>query len=163
MATIAVLIVAVLGGAAYYFLAYDEVTAARKAFTGSGEVSCTFVDPNTDEEVELYVSDGDIRMNMQGQPVNLDASQSNDELVLNHILFMNDTAYIWTEGENQGYQYPMELEGDIGPLGNLDDEEEFKNEYEEYNYSCGRGADDGLFEKPDDVEFTDFGSTLDDA
>lgn len=163
VAIVAVLVVAILGGAAYYFFFYnyDEVEAAREAFKGDGEISCTFTDPNTNQEGEVYGSDGNIRMNIKGEPISIDASQSNDDEALNHILFLEDTAYAWSEGEDQGYEFPVSPEdGDSGALSSLDDKEKFANDYEENNYSCERGAEDGLFERPDDIEFVDFGQIL---
>lgn len=163
---VAVILVVAGAVAAWYFFGGNDVAMARRAMAGNGAVTCTFVDPESDEEGKFYVRDGEMRTSMVSPAVTTEIfSETNNEDVLTHMLLKGDTSYIWSEGEAEGFMFKNGEDGQEAertPLSNYEDEEKFKREYEENQLSCDRGADEELFKLPSDVEFVDFNELLND-
>lgn len=159
-----VILVVAAAGAAYYFSADNELVMARRALAGNGAVTCDFVDPENGDEGKFYVRDGHMRTSMVSPAVTTDIfSETSGEDVMTHLLLKDDTSYIWSEGESEGFKFTEGAGGQdeaSTPLRDYEDEEKFKSEYEENQVSCNKGADADLFELPGDVEFVDFNELL---
>lgn len=155
------LVLLIAAGALYYYWwGSNEVTMAREAIAGDGSASCTFEDANTGDEGTLYVQDGDARLTAETEEQTTDSTESTGGMTKVHMLFREDTIYVWRDDEEQGLELPSEGGEDLGILSNYDDEEAFRSEFKEQSFSCKRGVDEEQLELPDDVEFSGSSSAL---
>lgn len=160
IAGVAAAVVVAAGGAMYYLMPRDEMTLAHRALQGSGSATCTYTDADSGDEGTLYIRSGDMR-------VVADAQTHEGEAATAHFLIKGDTGYMWADDEPQGVQFAME-EPDMAEASvEVDwrdmDEEEFTQEYERNQFSCGRGADRAMFDVPGDIEFMDMSDFASDA
>ena len=79
-----------------------------------------------------------------------------------HMIFVDSTAYTWTEGMNPGYKMTLSLEDLEGDKGNIQSNKDLEVYAKAYDFKCTPWiVDTSVFEVPTDISFTDFTEMLD--
>ncbi len=139
---------------------------AQQAFLEEGSITCTFEETyeemNNMSNIIFHIKNGNVRLNYQ------------DNEGEGNLLLKNEIAYIWSDsvfefefdGERKGIKIPTDDFYDEDDdfffyslfieKGKNINNEEFKERFKEFNFSCEEGAPDEMFELPIDIEFEGF-------
>ncbi len=145
MIGIIVLIVLVL---VFYFMSsngvMDDEAIVRDAFLGTGSASCTFIEPETGGEIDMFFKAGKLKIS---------------GLENGHQFFLiskDNTVYTWNSLEEQGVRFSVEESEEMGSSLDFGDKEKFIEETKDYIVECSQTPlNDSIFDLPEDIEFYD--------
>jgi hypothetical protein len=116
----------------------------RESFLASGSASCLFLDPGTQDEIEIHFKDK--QMKIQG-------------FLAGHEFFLinkDNFVYSWSNLDNQGIKFLDNQSEQMGFSFDFSDKEKFVEEIKEHVVSCSESSlSQDFFDLPEQVEFYD--------
>ncbi len=136
----------------------DQVTTDTVSLSGiiseQKNQLCTFTDSETGAVGTVFIGDGNIRGDFQ--------SDVNNQASVSHLVVLNSTdAYVWMEGETQGFTASLDGLTDLSEIGG---EASALDINKAMDYECYPWTPDASqFELPETVQFQDMSSMLENA
>lgn len=115
---------------------------------------CTFSDSETESVGTVFIGDGNVKADFQ--------SGASGQAVVSHMMLLNgEDAYMWMEGETQGFKTSL---AQISELSAASEQTNALDVNKAVDYECYPWeADQEQFDLPETVEFQDMSSMLQDA
>lgn len=123
-------------------------TSVRELMMSGSPVTCTFTrtDDGMNTSGTVYIA---------GERMRGDFTVESEGLgtFVTHTIHSDTTAYVWTDGQAQGHMFTLNADQDVEAPH---DEQSFDID-EKVDYSCfAWSVDEGQFQVPTDIEFTDW-------
>jgi len=134
--------------------AIEETTSLRDMISEGQNQLCTFSDSETGGVGTVFIGDGNIRGDFQ--------SDIDDAATVAHLVVLNsEDAYVWMEGQTQGYKASM---SELTDLSNAAGGDKSLDVNKAVDYECYPWTPDASqFELPDTVDFQDMSAMMEGA
>lgn len=126
----------------------DIKSLLTEAKAGKFDAKCTYTTSGNDSADSAIYMSGAKRMRVD-TPINGKPG---------HLVRIDNSAYLWADGESNGSKLPMNDKGDSGKYT----PDEFSKKAKEYHMTCESvsSLSDSLFNLPSGVSFVDFNAQL---